>query len=383
VHQVGAGVLGPVFRAFDPENDRTVALKSFPLDLTPEQASEFAAGLERLAGLDLGHPSLIVPVASGAEGSTAYLVEEYFAADSVDIALRQYGPAPVPDAVRLVGQLAGGLDFAAAAGVHHGALHPRDVLVAPREVRLTGVGVAEALERVGFRPPVRRPYSAPERAETREWGTPADVYSLAAIAYELLTGRRPAGSGETVSAEPTIPAADPAALAEVFARAFSLRPDDRHPSALAFAAALKHALTGQPLEAASEAERSRPRRGRSGVRKAASLPIDEPPSAAASPDAPVVEPPATIEPVAAPEPDIRAAAADAPRPPERDHDEARAGASHPEALLPGEMEGLREALLAAEPELPAPPPLALDDLDLRENEAEPLERLAEPEPFEL
>ena len=150
VHQVGAGVLGPVFRAYDPETERTVALKSFPLDLTPEQANELAARLGRLATLDLGHPSLIVPVASGAEGSTAYLVEEYFVAESVDIALRQYGPAPVPDAVRLVGQLAGGLDFAAVAGVHHGALHPRDMLVAPHDVRLTGLGVAEALERVGF-----------------------------------------------------------------------------------------------------------------------------------------------------------------------------------------------------------------------------------------
>ena len=38
VHQVGAGVLGPVFRGYDPETDRTVAVKSFPLDITPEQA---------------------------------------------------------------------------------------------------------------------------------------------------------------------------------------------------------------------------------------------------------------------------------------------------------------------------------------------------------
>ena len=51
---------------------------------------------------------------------------------------------------------------------------------------------------MGVRAPVRRPYSAPERIAGGEWGTPADVFSLAAIAYELLTGRRPSGTGEQI-----------------------------------------------------------------------------------------------------------------------------------------------------------------------------------------
>src|SRR5512137_2231581 len=149
VHQVGVGVLGPVFRGYDPEQDRAVAIKAFPLDVTPERARELADDLGRLRAFD--HPAVIAPLASGAEGATAYLVQEYFVAESADVALKQYGPAPVPDAMRLVGQLAGALDAAASAGVHHGALHPRDILVAPHEVRLTGLGVAAALERGGVR----------------------------------------------------------------------------------------------------------------------------------------------------------------------------------------------------------------------------------------
>ena len=85
----------------------------------------------------------------------------------------------------------------AAAGVGHGALHPRDIFVTPDEARASGFGVVDALERVGIRAPVRRPYSAPERIAGGDWGTPADVFSLGAIAFELLTGRRPSGPGRT------------------------------------------------------------------------------------------------------------------------------------------------------------------------------------------
>jgi eukaryotic-like serine/threonine-protein kinase len=271
VHQVGVGVLGPVFRGYDPEQDRAVAIKAFPLDVTPERARELAADLERLQALGFDHPAVIAPLAAGAEGATAYLVQEYFVAESADVALKQYGPAPVPDATRLVGQLAGALDAAAEVGVHHGALHPRDILVAPHEVRLTGLGVSEALERVGVRVPVRRPYSAPERASGGPASAAADLFSLACVAFELVTGRRPAQSGDVVTADTsTIQAADAVALGEVFARALSPRAEDRYPSALAFAAALKHALTGEPLAAGAESGRARPRRAARSAPRAAS-----------------------------------------------------------------------------------------------------------------
>ncbi len=263
-------MLGPVFRAYDPEQDRAVAIKAFPLDITPERARELAADLGRLPALGFEHPAVIAPLAAGSEGATVYLVQEYFVAESADVALKQYGPAPVPDAMRLVGQLAGALDAAAAAGVHHGALHPRDILVAPHEVRVTGLGVAEALERAGVRAPVRRPYAAPERASGGQATAAADVFSLACVAFELVTGRRPAQSGDAVTADTAaIQAADAVALAEVFARALSPRADDRYPAAIAFAAALKHALTGEPLGAGAEPERPKPRRAGRSAQKAA------------------------------------------------------------------------------------------------------------------
>ena len=75
MHQVGVGVLGPVFRAYDPEQDRAVAIKAFPLDITPERARELAADLGRLPALGFEHPAVIAPLAAGSEGATVYLVQ--------------------------------------------------------------------------------------------------------------------------------------------------------------------------------------------------------------------------------------------------------------------------------------------------------------------
>src|SRR5688500_2368246 len=108
--------------------------------------------------------------------------------------MRHYAPAALDKALPFITQLAGAIDFARAAGVGHGALHPRDIFVTPDDARATGFGVVQALERVGLRAPVRRPYTAPERVEGGAWDARADVYSLAAIAYELLTGKRPVGA---------------------------------------------------------------------------------------------------------------------------------------------------------------------------------------------
>ncbi len=291
VHQVGAGVLGPVFRGYDPEQDRVVAIKAFLLDLTPEQAHDLATDLGRLVALKIPHPFIIIPFGAGADGSTAYLVEEYFVAESADVALKQYGPAPVPDAMRLIGQLAGALDAASAAGVYHGALHPRDVLVAPHEVRLTGLGVVPALERVGFRPQARRPYMAPERVVGGTIGAASDVFSLACLAFELVTGRRPTPSGDGVTVDTSIiQAADTAALSEVFARVLSARPEDRYLTALGFAAALKHALTGEPLQAGAEAQPPRSRRAGRAAPRTPPLPLEPEPPVPPPGDAPPARP---------------------------------------------------------------------------------------------
>ena len=245
LHQIGIGALGPVFRTYEPTRDRLVAVKVFRLDVTPEQARSLADELGRAADASLFHPSIVEPIAAGVEGTVAYRAEEYVAAESLDVAIRHYAPADLDKALPFLAQLAGAIDFARTAGVGHGALHLRDVFVTPDEARASGFGIVEALERIGLRAPVRRPYSAPERVAGAAWSTPADVFSLAAIAYEMLTGRRPSGTGEQIAAlsgenvGPNGPA-----IRAVLSRAMDDDPARRYRTALAFASALEGAARG-------------------------------------------------------------------------------------------------------------------------------------------
>jgi hypothetical protein len=219
-----------------------VAVKVFRLDLTPEQAGALADELRRAVDAGLVHPSIVEPVAAGVEGTVAYRAEEYVAAESLDVAMRHYAPAALDKALPFIAQLAAAIDAARAGGVGHGALHPRDIFVTPDEARATGFGVVDALDRLGLRAPVRRPYSAPERIAGEQWSTPADVFSLGAIAFELLTGRRPAGIGDQMGS--LAGAAGGAHLDDihaVLAQAMHERPEERFATAGAFVSALERA----------------------------------------------------------------------------------------------------------------------------------------------
>lgn len=243
LHQIGVGVVGPVFRTYDPQRDRLVAVKVFRLDITPEQGRALADELQRVAALGLSHPSLVAPIAAGVEGSVAYLALEYVAAESLDVAMRHYAPATLEKVLPFITELAGSIDFARAAGVGHGALHPRDIFVTPDVARATGFGVASALECIGYRPPVRRPYSAPERVAGGEWATAADLFSLAAITHELLTGHRLVGIGDQSMAAGADfgPDVDSEVVRGVLKRALAEDPIERYPAAMAFANALASA----------------------------------------------------------------------------------------------------------------------------------------------
>ena len=254
LHQIGVGALGPVFRTYEPTRDRLVAVKVFRLDLTPEQAESLAEELSKATEAGLFHSSIVEPVAAGVEGTVAYRAEEYVAAESLDVAMRHYAPATLEKALPFITQLAAAIDFARAAGVGHGALHPRDIFVTPDEARATGFGVVDALERLGQRAPVRRPYSPPERIAGSEWGSPADVFSLAVIAFELLTGRRPAGIGEQMGTLAGAALGDRAdAIKAVLAKAMDESAAARYQTAGAFAAALAEAA-GNPSLAVGAAE---------------------------------------------------------------------------------------------------------------------------------
>jgi serine/threonine protein kinase len=259
LHQVGSGVLGPVFRTSDPRRPDLVAIKAFKLDLRPDEVVRLADALRRLAAAPPAHPAIATIVDAGLEGTTPFLATEYLTGDTLDVVLRRRAPVPVSEALAWLTPVAAALDAAWAAGVGHGSLHPRDVFAGSEAhaVRVTGIGIAQAVQSADLKAPVRRPYAAPERA-SGAWDQRADVYSLAVIAHELLTGRRPAGPNEQdgvfaagVSPEQRV------AIRRVLARALSLRPDDRFATAGEFLdslAALEAPAAVRPLPAASDAD---------------------------------------------------------------------------------------------------------------------------------
>ncbi len=259
LHQIGAGVLGPVYRAYQPDPGRLVAVKQFRLDLPPETAHRFVDALDRLIAADLTHLGIAAPLAAGMTENSPFLALDFVAADSFDVVIRDYGPAPVTEALRIASQLGGALDFAAAVNVFHGALHPRDVLVSTDDTRVTGLGIAQILDSLGAAAPIRRPYAAPERVAGAAWDRRSDIFSLAALVFEMLFGRRVVGVGGCAAeAITSIDGADATALRAIFTRALAEEPAERFATALEFADALHGAL--QQSESAPKPARSRRRR---------------------------------------------------------------------------------------------------------------------------
>lgn len=252
LHQIGAGALGPVFRAYDAQQERLVAVKLFRLDLTPERLPQLVAGFQRLIDAKLVHPAVAAPIATGLVGTSAYLAQDFVAADSLEIVIREFGPVPPDEAARVALQLAGALDFAAAANIWHGALHPQDIFLASDDIKLTGLGVAQALEAVMAPATVRRPYSAPERVAGGQWDRRADVYGLAVVIAEMIAGRRLSGSGpRAVQGLLGSSGVDADTMRAVFARALADDPNQRFATALAFVKALRQATRGAVKEAAA------------------------------------------------------------------------------------------------------------------------------------
>ncbi len=207
----------------------------------------------------------MAPLAAGLEAGAPYLAYEHVDGESLDVALRRE-PRP-PEALRWIALLAGAVDAAHARGLEHGGLHLRDVLVSSEGVCATGFGIARALEHVQLGVPVRRPYTAREMTAGRRWGPPADRFAVAVLAYELLTGARPAGDPDEAVAdlrELCPDAADPAGLQQAFRNALADDPAIRSASAAVFASAIERAVGGESPEARPTPRRREPEAGGAG-----------------------------------------------------------------------------------------------------------------------
>jgi hypothetical protein len=277
LHQIGAGTSGPVFRAVHPETDAPLAIKLFTLAVAPERVTAVAADLETLVERFPPADGTCELIDAGVHGNSAFLVTAFAPGDSLDVALKQFGPASLIDLVPRLRTMARALDGAAARGVLHGALHARDVLVSDATTLLTGIGAWPILVRHGERLPIRRPFRAPELADSAVTAA-GDRFALAALAYEWTTGRRAPSAFVARDLAP-LPGVDGEALGRVFAIALHADPGERFDSSEAFVDELDQIEVEDPdaafvPEPPKSEPRPRRRRALPDTTSASRLPLD-------------------------------------------------------------------------------------------------------------
>jgi len=194
--ELGRGGMGVVYLARQIELNRYVALKMLTGHYGPDELHRFLEESETAAGLN--HTNIAHIYEVGEHDGAPYFSMEYVEAGSLADSLRKELPSP-RDAAQLLINIARALHFAHQNGVVHRDMKPANVLLDPDGVpKVADFGIAKRLKddtkltRSGA--VIGTPtYMAPEQAKgnSRHVGPPADVYSLGAILYEMLTGRPP------------------------------------------------------------------------------------------------------------------------------------------------------------------------------------------------
>lgn len=256
---IAAGGMGAVYRAHDERLGRDVAVK-VPSDAV---AGDPAAGRrfrrEAVSAARVHHPNVAVVHDAGEHRGRSYMVMELVPGGTVADRLAA-GRPPRDVALGWIAQAAAGLDAAHAAGVVHRDVKPANLLLdAEGRVKVADFGIARVL---GDRDATLTAagavvgtsgYASPEQAQGRPVTPAADQYSLAAVAFELLTGERPfaprTGLAELAAhVHDAVPRARerdpalPAAVDDVLGRGLAKDPAARFPSAGGLAAALGAAL---------------------------------------------------------------------------------------------------------------------------------------------
>ena len=196
LRRLGAGGFGTVWMAHDERLDRPVAVKRVPLDGGESPRAE----REALAAARLSHPGIVALYEAGRDAQAYYLVSELVRGSTLG-ELERAGALSDLDVVRIGVALCDALDHAHARGVIHRDVKPANVMVPEAAedgagiAKLTDFGIARladaaALTRTGDVVGTIA-YMAPEQAEGRRVTGAADLYSLALVLYEALSGTNP------------------------------------------------------------------------------------------------------------------------------------------------------------------------------------------------
>jgi serine/threonine-protein kinase len=248
---IGRGGMGAVYRARDLGLDRDVAIKIVRPDFTVSASARERFRREARLAARLQHPAIATVYDYGtlSDGS-AYLVMEFVRGTDLRTHLAQ-GPLDAIEAIRLLTAVANAIDAAHREQVVHRDLKPENILLPLQggQPKVVDFGVATLLSADGTSATgtiVGTPgYMAPEQLRGEAVDARTDVYSLAVMAYEMLSGRRPFGGVDDESGGRASGVPLPPAIEDVLRRAMSLQRDERPRTARALTDALAGAL-GRP-----------------------------------------------------------------------------------------------------------------------------------------
>jgi serine/threonine protein kinase len=270
---LGKGGMGEVYEAYDTDKGRTVALKILTAEHAQDDTFRTRFLRESRAAAILQEPH-VIPIHDWGEVDDILYIDMRLVQGQTLHDMLKTGPLEPERAIGIIRQVAAALDAAHAQGLIHRDVKPQNIIITSDDFAyLVDFGIAQArgdtsVTMAGYQVG-SLDYMAPERFGD-EAATPAvDVYSLACVLYEALTGATPFPSRSLeqviaahVSSPPPQPSAVnprvPPSLDDVIARGMAKHPDDRHGSTGALGRAAQRALAAEPRVSAAEETREAP-----------------------------------------------------------------------------------------------------------------------------
>ena len=204
--ELGAGGMATVFLATDLKHDREVAVKVLRADLAAVLGVERFLGEVKIAAR-LDHPHILTLIDSGESDGLLYYVMPFVRGESLRARLDRETQLGIDEALSITRQVASALDYAHARGVVHRDIKPENILLHEGVAVLADFGIALAVREAGGNRLTETGlslgtprYMSPEQATgDRALDARSDVYSLAAVLYEMLGGESPV-TGATAQA---------------------------------------------------------------------------------------------------------------------------------------------------------------------------------------
>src|SRR5262250_922293 len=204
---LGAGGMGEVYRARDTRLDRTVAIKILPAHFSSDPVRKQRFEREAKTISNLNHPHICVLHDIGSQDGIDYLVMECVEGETLAKRLDR-GPLPLEQVLKYGAQVADALDKAHRSGVVHRDLKPGNIMLTPTGAKLLDFGLAKpaaavtTLATLTAAAPQQSPvtqegtiigtfqYMSPEQVEGKDVDGRSDIFSLGAVLYEMVTGKK-------------------------------------------------------------------------------------------------------------------------------------------------------------------------------------------------